>query len=106
LQSKQGPVFIFFQVENGKAQAANFPFCTINPNVGVVAIPDPRLQVLSKLSKSQQTVPTSIELVDIAGLVKGASKGEVHVLSLSSIYLQDSSNSAEQSLDGFRLVYT
>ncbi|XP_066332011.1 uncharacterized protein [Miscanthus floridulus] len=63
-------------VENGKAQAANFPFCTINPNVGVVAIPDPRLQVLSKLSKSQQTVPTSIELVDIAGLVKGASKGE------------------------------
>ncbi|RLN17942.1 ribosome-binding ATPase YchF [Panicum miliaceum] len=63
-------------VENGKAQAANFPFCTISPNVGVVAIPDPRLQVLSKLSKSQQTVPTSIELVDIAGLVKGASKGE------------------------------
>ncbi|KAL6636820.1 hypothetical protein ACP70R_024392 [Stipagrostis hirtigluma subsp. patula] len=63
-------------VENGKAQAANFPFCTINPNVGIVAIPDPRLQVLSKLSKSQQTVPTSIELVDIAGLVKGASKGE------------------------------
>ncbi|KAI4985225.1 ribosome-binding ATPase YchF [Hordeum vulgare subsp. vulgare] len=63
-------------VENGKAQAANFPFCTINPNTGVVAIPDPRLQVLSKLSKSKQTVPTSIELVDIAGLVKGASKGE------------------------------
>nr|CAB3497983.1 unnamed protein product [Digitaria exilis] len=63
-------------VENGKAQAANFPFCTISPNVGAVAIPDPRLQVLSKLSKSQQTVPTSIELVDIAGLVKGASKGE------------------------------
>uniref|UniRef100_A0A453LYR8 OBG-type G domain-containing protein n=2 Tax=Aegilops tauschii subsp. strangulata TaxID=200361 RepID=A0A453LYR8_AEGTS len=63
-------------VENGKAQAANFPFCTINPNTGVVAIPDPRLDVLSKLSKSKQTVPTSIELVDIAGLVKGASKGE------------------------------
>ncbi|KAG8061061.1 hypothetical protein GUJ93_ZPchr0003g18621 [Zizania palustris] len=63
-------------VENGKAQAANFPFCTINPNVGVVAIPDARLHVLSKLSKSQQTIPTSIELVDIAGLVKGASKGE------------------------------
>jgi len=63
-------------VENGKAQAANFPFCTINPKVGVLAIPDPRLQVLSKLSKSQQTVPTSIELVYIVGLVKGARKGE------------------------------
>ncbi|AQK91636.1 GTP-binding protein-related [Zea mays] len=63
-------------VENGKAQAANFPFCTINPKVGVVAIPDPCLQVLSKLSKSQQTVPTSIELVYIVGLVKGARKGE------------------------------
>uniref|UniRef100_A0A0E0KJR1 Obg-like ATPase 1 n=1 Tax=Oryza punctata TaxID=4537 RepID=A0A0E0KJR1_ORYPU len=63
-------------VENGKAQAANFPFCTINPNVGVVAIPDARLHVLSKLSKSKETIPTSIELVDIAGLVKGASKGE------------------------------
>lgn len=65
------------QVENGKAQAANFPFCTIEPNVGVVAVPDPRLGVLSQLSKSQKTVPTSVEFVDIAGLVKGASQGEV-----------------------------
>jgi obg-like ATPase 1 len=65
------------QVENGKAQAANFPFCTIEPNVGVVAVPDPRLEVLSTLSKSQKTVPTSVEFVDIAGLVKGASQGEV-----------------------------
>ncbi|XP_040990515.1 ribosome-binding ATPase YchF isoform X2 [Juglans microcarpa x Juglans regia] len=63
-------------VENGKAQAANFPFCTIEPNVGIVAVPDPRLQVLSDLSKSQRTVPASIEFVDIAGLVKGASQGE------------------------------
>lgn len=63
-------------VENGKAQAANFPFCTIEPNVGVVAVPDPRLNVLSNLSKSQRTVPASIEFVDIAGLVKGASQGE------------------------------
>ncbi|AQK62386.1 GTP-binding protein-related [Zea mays] len=75
-------------VENGKAQAANFPFCTINPKVGVVAIPDPRLQVLLKLNKSLQTVPTSIELVYIVGLVKGASKGEAPVLSLSLINLQ------------------
>nr|AFK42560.1 unknown [Medicago truncatula] len=63
-------------VENGKAQAANFPFCTIEPNVGIVAVPDSRLQVLSDLSKSQRMVPASIEFVDIAGLVKGASQGE------------------------------
>ncbi|KAE8723449.1 Ribosome-binding ATPase YchF [Hibiscus syriacus] len=63
-------------VENGKAQAANFPFCTIEPNVGIVAVPDPRLHVLSELSKSQRAVPASIEFVDIAGLVKGASQGE------------------------------
>ncbi|XP_020528530.1 uncharacterized protein LOC18443021 isoform X3 [Amborella trichopoda] len=63
-------------VENGKAQAANFPFCTIEPNVGIVAVPDPRLNVLSNLSKSQRAVPASIEFVDIAGLVKGASQGE------------------------------
>nr|GMC74422.1 ribosome-binding ATPase YchF-like [Ipomoea batatas] len=64
------------RVENGKAQAANFPFCTIEPNVGIVAVPDPRLNVLSDLSKSQRAVPASIEFVDIAGLVKGASQGE------------------------------
>ncbi|CAN6929168.1 unnamed protein product [Brassica oleracea] len=63
-------------VENGKAQAANFPFCTIEPNVGIVAVPDSRLQVLSKLTNSQKVVPASIEFVDIAGLVKGASQGE------------------------------
>ncbi|TYJ39450.1 hypothetical protein E1A91_A04G071100v1 [Gossypium mustelinum] len=63
-------------VENGKAQAANFPFCTIEPNVGIVAVPDPRLHVLSELSKSQRAVPASIEFVEIAGLVKGASQGE------------------------------
>lgn len=63
-------------VANAKADAANFPFCTIEPNVGVVAVPDQRLDVLAKLSKSQKIVPTRIEFVDIAGLVKGASKGE------------------------------
>jgi ribosome-binding ATPase len=63
-------------VANAKAQAANFPFCTIEPNVGVVAVPDERLQVLAKISGSEQIVPTRIEFVDIAGLVKGASKGE------------------------------
>ncbi|MEO1673738.1 MAG: redox-regulated ATPase YchF, partial [Cyanobacteria bacterium J06631_2] len=63
-------------VANAKAEAANFPFCTIEPNVGVVSVPDPRLEVLSKLSNSQKLVPTRIEFVDIAGLVAGASKGE------------------------------
>ncbi len=63
-------------VANAKAQAANFPFCTIEPNVGVVAVPDDRLNALAKISASEQIVPTRIEFVDIAGLVKGASKGE------------------------------
>jgi len=63
-------------VENGKAQAANFPFCTIEPNVGIVTVPDPRLEELCRIAKSRDTVPTTVEFVDIAGLVRGASKGE------------------------------
>ena len=63
-------------VANAKADAANFPFCTIEPNVGVVSVPDERLEVLAKISQSAKIVPTRIEFVDIAGLVKGASKGE------------------------------
>ncbi|KKJ01248.1 redox-regulated ATPase YchF [Prochlorothrix hollandica] len=63
-------------VANAQAQAANFPFCTIEPNTGVVAVPDPRLQVLAAISNSEQTVPTRVEFVDIAGLVQGASQGE------------------------------
>lgn len=59
-----------------KAQAANYPFCTIDPNQGVVVVPDPRLDVLAKLSHTQKIVPAAIEFVDIAGLVRGASKGE------------------------------
>ncbi|CAN5487316.1 redox-regulated ATPase YchF [soil metagenome] len=59
-----------------KAQAANYPFCTIDPNLGVVTVPDPRLEVLSQLSHSQKVIPAAIEFVDIAGLVKGASAGE------------------------------
>ena len=59
-----------------KAQAANYPFCTIEPNQGVVAVPDSRLETLAKMSKSVRTVPAAIEFVDIAGLVAGASQGE------------------------------
>ena len=61
---------------SNKAQAANFPFCTIDPNVGVVAVPDQRLENLAKISQSKKIINTSISFVDIAGLVKGASKGE------------------------------
>jgi len=63
-------------VANAKAQAANFPFCTIEPNVGLVSVPDERLDVLAKISGSQEILPARVEFVDIAGLVKGASKGE------------------------------
>lgn len=63
-------------VANSKAQAANFPFCTIEPNVGMVSVPDSRLEVLAKISGSETILPARLELVDIAGLVKGASKGE------------------------------
>ncbi len=63
-------------VETAKAQAANYPFCTIEPNTGQVAVPDPRLDVLGRLAKSAILVPTQLIFVDIAGLVRGASKGE------------------------------
>lgn len=62
--------------ESQGAEAANYPFCTIEPNVGIVSVPDPRLAVLSKINKSVKTVPTALEFVDVAGLVKGASTGE------------------------------
>src|ERR687887_2142270 len=58
------------------AEAANYPFCTIEPNVGRVAVPDERLDVLARLAKSAKVIPTQLEFVDIAGLVRGASKGE------------------------------
>src|SRR5881275_1373305 len=62
--------------ETAAAQAANYPFCTIEPNVGEVAVPDPRLETLAALAKSAAIVPTRLTFVDIAGLVRGASKGE------------------------------
>lgn len=63
-------------VENAKAEAANFPFCTKDPNVGIVSVPDERLNVLAKISVAKKIVPAQVEFVDIAGLIKGASKGE------------------------------
>ena len=71
-----GKSTLFNALSSAKAEAANFPFCTIEPNVGVVTVPDHRLSVLEELVNPQKVVPTVIEFVDIAGLVKGASKGE------------------------------
>jgi GTP-binding protein YchF len=71
-----GKSTLFNALSNAKAQAANFPFCTIEPNVGVITVPDQRLIELEKLVKPLKVVPTTVEIVDIAGLVKGASKGE------------------------------
>ncbi|MBT1686596.1 redox-regulated ATPase YchF [Dawidia soli] len=71
-----GKSTLFNAISNNKAEAANFPFCTIEPNVGVISVPDARLKVLETLVQPERVVPTSIEFVDIAGLVKGASKGE------------------------------
>jgi ribosome-binding ATPase len=71
-----GKSTLFNAVSQAGAEAANFPFCTIDPNIGVVAVPDERLTRLSGLASSKKTIPTAIEFVDIAGLVAGASKGE------------------------------
>lgn len=71
-----GKSTLFNCLSNAKAQSANFPFCTIEPNVGVITVPDERLSELAKLINPNRIVPTTVEIVDIAGLVKGASKGE------------------------------
>ena len=71
-----GKSTLFNCLSNAKAQSANFPFCTIEPNVGVITVPDERLNKLAELINPKQIVPTTVEIVDIAGLVKGASKGE------------------------------
>jgi GTP-binding protein YchF len=71
-----GKSTLFNCLSNAKAQAANFPFCTIDPNVGTTTVPDERLNKLSEFVKPQNIIPTTVEIVDIAGLVKGASKGE------------------------------
>ncbi|MCS6968828.1 MAG: redox-regulated ATPase YchF [Cytophagales bacterium] len=71
-----GKSTLFNALSNAKAEAANYPFCTIEPNVGIVTVPDERLEALAEIVKPQRVVPAIIEFVDIAGLVKGASKGE------------------------------
>ncbi|MCO6431669.1 MAG: redox-regulated ATPase YchF [Deltaproteobacteria bacterium] len=71
-----GKSTIFNALTSAKAAAANFPFCTIEPNTGAVPVPDPRLEILAKLAGSQKIIPTQITFVDIAGLIRGASKGE------------------------------
>ena len=71
-----GKSTMFNALTNKKAEASNYPFCTIDPNVGIVKVPDERLEKLAKISKSKKIIPTTIEFIDIAGLVKGAHKGE------------------------------
>ncbi len=71
-----GKSTLFNCLSNAKAQSANFPFCTIEPNIGVISVPDPRLEKLESIVNPERVVPTTMEIVDIAGLVKGASKGE------------------------------
>ena len=70
-----GKSTLFNSLTKAGAESANYPFCTIDPNIGIVSVPDERLQVLAKLYESEKIVPATIEFVDIAGLVKGASKG-------------------------------
>ena len=71
-----GKSTIFSALTRAPAEAANYPFCTINPNVGIVDLPDERLAKLSQFFEPKKTIPAAVEFVDIAGLVKGASKGE------------------------------
>ena len=71
-----GKSTLFNSLTKAGAESANYPFCTIDPNVGVVSVPDKRLNVLAEISKAKKIMPAAIEFVDIAGLVKGASKGE------------------------------
>ncbi|MFT5779361.1 MAG: GTP-binding protein YchF [Crocinitomicaceae bacterium] len=71
-----GKSTLFNCLSNAKAQSANYPFCTIEPNIGTISVPDPRLEKLEELVNPQRVLPTTMEIVDIAGLVKGASKGE------------------------------
>ena len=71
-----GKSTLFNCLSNAKAQSANFPFCTIEPNIGVVNVPDKRLDILADLVKPEKVIPATVEILDIAGLVKGASKGE------------------------------
>jgi len=71
-----GKSTLFNCLSRARAESANFPFCTIEPNIGVITVPDDRLQKLSEIVKPEKVIPTTVEIVDIAGLVKGASKGE------------------------------
>jgi len=71
-----GKSTLFNALTNSGIQAENYPFCTIEPNVGMVEVPDPRLQRLTELAEPNKTIPATMEFVDIAGLVEGASKGE------------------------------
>ena len=83
-----GKSTLFNAITNAGAEAANYPFCTIEPNVGVVTVPDERVEKLTALNNSKKTVYTTIEFCDIAGLVKGASQGDRQSTRLNSSHLR------------------
>ena len=91
-----GKSTLFNSLTKAGAESANYPFCTIDPNIGIVPVPDERLKVLGDLYTSERVVPATIEFVDIAGLVKGASKGNT-VSADSTIKSSPSPNSTESS---------
>ena len=87
-----GKSSLFNILSEGKAEAANYPFCTIEPNIGIVMVPDPRLDQLSTINKPEEVIPSIVEFVDIAGLVEGASQGEglpIFVKQMQSFMLSD-----------------
>ena len=83
-----GKSTLFNCLSNAKAQSANFPFCTIEPNIGVVNVPDSRLKKLESLVKPENVIPATVEIVDIAGLVKGASKEKDWATSFLLIFVK------------------
>ena len=89
-----GKSTLFNCISSAKAEAANFPFCTINPQIGFTSVPDERLETLVKMVHPKNIVPATVEIVDIAGLVKGASKGEGLVQAIS--YTQNAYPTAKQ----------
>ena len=97
-----GKSTLFNCLSNAKAQSANFPFCTIEPNVGVITVPDERLNELAKLVNPARIVPTTVEIVDIAGLVKGASRGEGAIIHVLRCFDDDNVTHVDGTIDPVR----
>ena len=101
-----GKSTLFNAITKAGAEAANYPFCTIEPNVGVVTVPDERLKVLHEMYNSKKTIYTNIEFYDIAGLVKGASRGKAWEISSSVISVRSPLSSMWSAVLKIRMWYT